>query len=139
MREVDEIILHCTATPQGRDVSAADVRRWHVNGNGWSDIGYHFVLRLDGTIETGRPLERIGAHVRGRNASSVGIAYVGGLGLDMEPCDTMTDAQEMALEDLVEELRQRFGFIPVTGHNDYSQKACPSFRVSAKYPRINEQ
>ena len=77
-RQIDEIIVHCSATREGRDFSAADIRRWHVADRHFSDIGYHFVVRLDGSIEVGRPLRRSGAHCRAHNRRSVGVCYIGG-------------------------------------------------------------
>ena len=78
-RRIEEIILHCSATPEGRDVGVEEIRRWHVKGNGWRDVGYHFVVRLDGSVETGRPLRVAGAHCRGHNARSVGVGSGGSL------------------------------------------------------------
>ena len=137
MRCIDTIVIHCTATPEGRDVTAADVKRWHT-AKGWSDIGYHFVCRLDGTIETGRPIERMGAHVRGYNAHTVGIAYVGGTDANGKPADTLTQAQYAAIVRLVEELRGSYGWMDVCGHRDFPgvRKACPSFDVAAKFPTL---
>jgi N-acetylmuramoyl-L-alanine amidase len=77
MRPINRIIIHCTATPEGRDVTISDVRKWHI-ARGWRDVGYHFLIRLDGTVETGRPIEQAGAHVKGFNSDSIGIAYAGG-------------------------------------------------------------
>lgn len=135
MRHIDEIILHCTATPEGRWHDVEDIRAWHVDGNGWSDVGYHFVVLLDGTIEEGRPVSRQGAHCRGKNKTTIGIAYVGGMDEDMQyPKDTLTDEQEMALEQLICELRDEYGDdLKLSGHNDYSNKACPSFDVREKF------
>lgn len=107
-----------------------------MNGNGWSDIGYHFVVLLDGTVEEGRPLHRQGAHVSGHNKTTIGICYIGGMDEDMQyPKDTMTEAQEIAVEELVCELRDQFGDdVIFCGHNDFTdRKACPSFRVSEKF------
>ena len=73
MRDLNRIILHCSATKEGQDFSASTIRGWHVNGRGWSDIGYHWIIRLDGTIEVGRPLEKSGAHTKGHNKDSVGV------------------------------------------------------------------
>ena len=67
MRNIDRIVLHCSATPEGKDYSVETIRDWHVNGRGWSDIGYHYVIRLDGSVELGRPIDKIGAHVKGHN------------------------------------------------------------------------
>lgn len=134
MRTINEIIVHCSATPEGQNVTAADIRRWHTVGNGWSDIGYHFVVRLDGTVEPGRPLAQTGAHCRGHNARSVGICYVGGLAADgRTPKDTRTPAQRAALLTLLKELKQQFPGAAIHGHRDFATKACPSFDATAEY------
>ena len=138
MRDINEIIVHCSATPEGRDIDADTIRRWHVEGRGWSDIGYHFVVLLDGTVEAGRPLERAGAHVKGRNRNSIGLCYVGGVGRDGKAAkDTMNRAQEQSMLNLITALRAVYGDVPVTGHNKYAAKACPSFQVDEKWPDIN--
>lgn len=129
-RKITEIILHCTATPEGRYVSLEEVRRWHVEGNGWADIGYHYLILLDGTVMEGRDLYRIGAHCTGHNANSIGIAYVGGCASDGKtPKDTRTPAQTEALHDLVAHLQQRFPDATVHCHNEFANKACPSFKM----------
>ena len=83
MRRINEIIIHCSATPEGRNDTSADIRAWHTapkpKGNGWKNIGYHFVVLLDGTIETGRAIENAGAHCTGHNRFSIGVCYIGGL------------------------------------------------------------
>jgi len=136
MRELSSIVLHCSATPEGRHHDVEDIRDWHVNGRGWSDVGYHFVVLLDGTVEEGRPITRPGAHVRGHNHNTIGICYIGGCDLDMEPKDTMTYDQEIAVEELVCSLRDEYGDdLEFVGHNDFPgvRKACPSFKVSEKF------
>lgn len=129
MRKIDKIIWHCTATPEGRDVGVDEVRHWHVSPpRNWSDIGYHFVIELDGAVKAGRPLVTAGAHVRGQNAHSIGIAYVGGLAADGNtPKDTRTAEQRKALYDLTHDLLAEFPGATVHGHNEFSNKACPSF------------
>lgn len=93
-------------------------------------IGYHFVIRLDASIELGRPVEEIGAHTRGHNANSIGICYIGGLDEKGQPKDTRTKAQKEALIDCVRRLLKAYPSITkITGHNEYAQKACPSFDV----------
>lgn len=144
MREIDKIILHCTATREGQDFDVETIRSWHTKpksegGRGWSDIGYHFLIRNDeeGTIERGRPIQRQGAHVRGQNATSVGVVYVGGVDKDLKAKDTMSEAQMKSFVKLVESIRMIFGNIPIYGHNDFTdKKACPSFKVKAKFPRL---
>lgn len=130
MRKLNEIIIHCSATEEGRDFTVEDIRRWHVQGNGWRDIGYHFVIYRDGTIHIGRPLEQAGAHTSGHNAYSVGICYVGGVATDRKtPKDTQTPQQREALVTLVRILKQAYGISKVSGHREYANKACPSFDV----------
>lgn len=133
MRELKRIILHCSATREGQDVDAAAIRRWHL-ARGWSDIGYHYVIRLDGSVEAGRPLHRIGAHVKGLNADSVGICYVGGLDAEGDSSNTMTSRQRAAFQRLCYALcitfQQPFS---IHGHNEFSPKACPSFSVAEEF------
>lgn len=134
MRTIDEIIIHCSATAEGKDFKAADIRRWHVQGNGWQDIGYHFVIDLDGMVEVGRPVAKQGAHCSGHNKTTIGICYVGGCAADGKtPKDTRTDAQKRSLRELVAVLRSCFPTIrKVSGHREYANKACPSFDVKAE-------
>lgn len=139
MRPIDRIILHCSATRTNQDIGAAEIRKWHTTPpRNWSDIGYHYVIRRDGTIEPGRPLDRAGAHTKGHNATSIGICYVGGIAGDGTPEDNMTAAQEMSWMLLVNSIRVLFRpDITVHGHNEYSTKACPSFDVQQKYGFLN--
>lgn len=133
MRHIDSIVIHCSDTPAGRNVTAADIRSWH-KARGFVDIGYHFVITLDGKIETGRPVEKIGAHCKQQrmNHISIGICYIGGKTADGRSyADTRTDAQKVALHSLVTLLRKKYG-IPadrVFGHRDFAPKACPCFDV----------
>ncbi len=129
MRKITKIIIHCTATPAGRDVSAKDVDRWHRQ-RGFSSIGYHYLIRLDGTLEVGRPVEKAGAHCKGFNSHSIGIAYVGGLDRHGRPADTRTRAQRGALRTLVSALRMEHPQATVHGHNEFARKACPCFSVA---------
>lgn len=129
-RPIDEVIVHCTATPEGRDVSVQTIREWH-KGRGWSDIGYHWVVLLDGTVQAGRPEALVGSHVAGRNTGTLGVVYVGGVAKDGKtPKDTRTPAQKKALLAHVKALIERYPTIKkVSGHNQYAAKACPSFDV----------
>lgn len=144
MRRIDEIIIHCSATPEGKNFKAADIRRWHTAkppvGRGWSDIGYHYVILLDGTVEHGRPVDRIGAHCSGRNENSIGVCLIGGCAADGKTSkDTRTEAQKASLLNLVRELQNRYR-IPssgIHGHNEFANKACPSFDVQAWKRRNN--
>lgn len=134
MRKITEIIVHCSDTPAGRDVRAADIKRWHVKDNGWADIGYHYVIDLDGTIEAGRDVETIGAHCKGHNQNSIGICYVGGRNMHTyEPADTRTDAQKASLVLLLKYLRSRYPQARIYGHRDFSDKACPCFDAKTEY------
>lgn len=129
MRQIKEIILHCSATAEGRDYTVADIDRWH-KARGWRGIGYHYVIYRDGSVHPGRPVEQIGAHCTGHNANSIGICYIGGLAADNKtPKDTRTPAQIQALRDLVGELKKKYPGARVHGHNEFAAKACPSFDV----------
>jgi len=139
MREIDLIVVHCSATPEGKHFSTETIRGWHVNERKWSDIGYHYVVELDGKVKTGRPVQRAGAHVKSYNRSSIGICYVGGMTHDMKsPKDTRNDEQLKSLEDLLIELKFKFPNAIIKGHRDYSTKACPSFDASKEYEWISE-
>ena len=140
MRPLNRIILHCTATPEGRKVSVNEIRKWHTSSpRNWSDIGYHYIIGIDGTIEPGRPVDKKGAHTKGENHDSIGVAYVGGLNKDtQEPKDTMTMEQEISFLRIVDCARLIFGHMSVHGHNEYSSKACPSFSVKQKYSFLNQ-
>ena len=131
MRKIDKIIIHCSATPEGRDVKMETIRDWHLK-RGWSDIGYHYVIELDGKIVPARPLERVGAHCKGENTGSIGICYIGGVDQDMNPKDTRTDAQRSALHNLLFDLTDNFAKATIHGHNEFSSKACPSFDVQSE-------
>lgn len=133
MRDLKRIILHCAATREGQDFSVDTIREWHVNGRGWSDIGYHWVIRLDGSIEVGRPLEKSGAHTKGHNKDSVGVCYIGGCDADGKPKDTMNPEQEKAWRMIVLSLRTLYGDLTIHGHNEFAKKACPSFIVKEKF------
>lgn len=128
MRYIDKIIIHCSATKEGVDITASDIKIWHID-RGFSDIGYHYVIKLDGTIEKGRHDSRIGAHCRGENTKSIGICYVGGLDSNNKPKDTRTQAQNVALKALIFILKQDYPNAKIKGHNDYANKACHSFKI----------
>ena len=129
MRSIDQIIVHCSATREGQHVTAQQIKQWHLQRK-FADIGYHYVVYLDGTVHKGRPIEKAGAHCKGHNAHSIGICYVGGLDRNGNPKDTRTAAQKAALLSLIRELRQRFPRATVHGHREFAAKACPCFSVS---------
>ena len=140
------IVIHCTATKEGQDFGVEDVRRWHLK-RGFRDIGYHFLVRLDGTIERGRPIDQPGAHAYGYNTYSIGMVYVGGLDSKGDPADTRTVAQIHACKRLVDVLKIIYIKIDqVVGHRDLSvdlngdgvisrnewMKECPCFDVKTE-------
>jgi len=127
MRVINEIILHCSATWSKQDIGAKEIRQWHVKGNGWRDIGYHYVIRRNGQIEPGRDLSEVGAHCTNHNQRSIGICMVGGgpNGEDKE----FTKAQFDSLALLVKYLRERFPKATIYGHKEFANKACPVFDV----------
>lgn len=133
MRTIDKIIIHCSATPENRDIKTETIRSWHVKGNGWSDIGYHFVIELDGAVKNGRALHKMGAHTRGENAHSIGVCYVGGIDKNKNAKDTRTDAQKDSLNKLISALMLDHSEASVHGHNEFSAKACPSFDVQKEF------
>ena len=147
MRRIDSIIIHCSATQAGMDFSAKDIDCWH-RARGMNEIGYHYVVRLDGSVEPGREVVRMGAHCIGWNERSIGICYIGGLDRNGRPADTRTEAQREALVRLVEDLRLVFPSLQqVIGHRDTSPdlngdgiispneyiKSCPCFDVKAEF------
>lgn len=139
MRKIDTIVIHCTATMPGQSVTIDDVRRWHVDGNGWSDVGYHALITLDGKLQFGRDISRIGAGVKGHNKNTVHVAYVGGCDEDGKPCDTINAQQIGALHGYVAGVVTVLGPMAVKGHNDFTdEKACPSFNVAEKFPKLVE-
>lgn len=129
-RKIDKIILHCSATPEGKDYTVAQIRQWHLARN-FSDIGYHYVIYRDGSVHRGRSENKIGAHTTGYNSHSIGICYIGGIVRDGKtPKDTRTEAQRSALVKLLRELRERYPSATIHGHNEFANKACPSFIVN---------
>ena len=132
MRRIDLIVVHCTATPAGRDVTAADVDLWHRR-RGFDSIGYHYLVRLDGRIERGRPESAVGAHCLGHNTRSIGVCYAGGCDERMQPADTRTPEQRRALFRLLSELKLRYPDAQIRGHRDFAAKGCPSFDATKEY------
>ena len=130
---IRKIIIHCSATREGQDISTDEIRGWH-KAKGWSDIGYHYIIGLDGTISKGREDNIPGAHCRGHNGNSLGICYIGGVEEDAKtPKDTRTDEQKESLETLLTVLKIQHPESKVHGHRDFSPKACPSFDATEEY------
>ncbi|HBN63039.1 MULTISPECIES: N-acetylmuramoyl-L-alanine amidase [Duncaniella] len=128
-RSITKIILHCTATPEGQDFTVEQIRQWHL-AQGFSDIGYHYVISRDGTVHPGRPESVVGAHCLGQNACSIGISYIGGCATDgVTPKDTRTPAQKKSLHDLVASLQLRYPGATIHCHHEFANKACPSFKL----------
>jgi N-acetyl-anhydromuramyl-L-alanine amidase AmpD len=130
-KTTDFIGIHCSATRGIQDIGAADIRRWHKQ-QGWSDIGYHFVIRRNGRVETGRAIDAVGSHVKGYNHNSVGICMAGGLDdKTWKPVDNFTAAQWKSLATLVAKLVKAYPKARVLGHRDFPavNKACPCFNA----------
>lgn len=136
MRKINEIIVHCAATREGRDFTVEDITRWH-KARGFATIGYHYVIYRDGSIHEGRPLEQIGAHCVGHNKHSIGICYIGGCASDGKtPKDTRTPEQKEALLSLLRRLKARFPNAKIHGHRDFAAKACPSYDAFREYRQL---
>jgi len=130
-RKITKIILHCSATQEGKDVKTEAIRKFHIKNRGWKDIGYHFVIELDGSVHNGRDINISGAHCTGHNADSIGICYVGGLDSKGKPKDTRNEKQIKALNKLVRDLMEQYD-IPLShvfGHYQFANKACPCFKI----------
>jgi len=151
MREIDLIVVHCSATPPSMDIGAAEIRKWHTDpkpvGRGWSDIGYQSVIRRNGVLEHGRDMRRIGAHVHGYNTNSIGICVVGGINESGDPENNFEPPQMATLRAYLQTLLEIFPNAQLLGHRDLSpdlnhdgvieenewMKACPSFDVREWY------
>lgn len=138
MRLINEIIIHCTANRAGCGLKAADIRRYHKEARGFRDIGYHYVVDEDGTVERGRAISQPGAHCKGHNAHSIGVAYIGGLDANGQPCDTRTREQKTAMTKLIFNLCKMY-HCGVVGHNRYANKACPCFDAFREYNKLAER
>ena len=133
MRNINKIIVHCSATPKGRNFTVKQIDAWHRQ-RGFNGIGYHFVIYLDGSVNVGRPLAKAGAHCKGQNKNSIGVCYIGGVATDGKtPKDTRTDAQKASLVKLITKLRQQFPNASVHGHREFANKACPCFDAHKEY------
>ena len=132
MRVINEIIVHCSATREGKDITVHDIDSWHKQ-RGFRCIGYHYVIYLDGSVHIGRPENEEGAHCLGHNKNSIGICYIGGLDINGKPKDTRTDEQKKSLTELIRTLKTRFPQASIHGHNEFANKACPCFDVRKEF------
>jgi N-acetylmuramoyl-L-alanine amidase len=136
MRDINKIIIHCAATPEGVDHSVEEIEKWHIE-RGFRKIGYHYIISIDGKIYTGRDEDEIGAHCQGYNKNSIGICYIGGLAKDWKtPKDTRTEEQKQALLFLLKKLKSKYPNATIHGHREFANKACPCFDVQKEYSHI---
>jgi len=150
MRPINKIIIHCAATPEGMNVDAKLIDKWHKK-RGFKKIGYHYFIKLDGTIERGRPIEEMGSHCSGHNYDSIGICYAGGLDKNKQPKDTRTSQQKQSFEYWIKALVDTYPSIKeIKGHRDYSPdrnkdgeispdewiKVCPCFDAEKEYKHL---
>ncbi len=141
MRDIDKIIVHCSATKEGNNVTAATIDQWHKD-RGWKGIGYHYVVALNGTIEYGRSIYETGAHVRNHNKGSIGICYIGGVETDRGSNgkwiakDTRTLEQKESLLLLLKTLKKMHPEATIHGHNEFAAKSCPCFDANKEYCNI---
>jgi N-acetyl-anhydromuramyl-L-alanine amidase AmpD len=127
----DFIVVHCAATKATMDIGVREIRQWHVHQNGWLDVGYHFVIRRNGTVEDGRPHAVVGAHVEGYNSRSLGICMAGGIDAKGNPENNFTPEQFNSLKLLLLAQKRTYPTAKIVGHHDlFAGKACPSFKVS---------
>lgn len=136
-RKITEIIVHCSATPEGKHFTVDDIRKWH-KAQGWSDIGYHYLIYLDGSIHNGRDVDIVGAHCSNHNSNSIGVCYIGGVEKDGKtPKDTRTPEQKDSLLYLLKEMKRLYPNAWIYGHRDFAAKACPSFDAFNEYLKLN--
>lgn len=131
-RKIAEIIVHCTATREGTPVSVEQIRQWHRQ-RGFADIGYHYVIDLNGGIHRGRDIDKVGAHCLNHNVNSIGVCYVGGLDANGKAKDTRTPAQKEALVNLLKALKVNHPKATIHGHRDFAKKDCPCYDATKEY------
>ena len=138
-RFINKIIVHCTDSPSTLDVGVEKVREWHTlpppRGRGWSDIGYHYLVRLNGNVEVGRDVDIQGAHCfkNNGNVASIGVVYVGGDGGK----DTRNEKQKASLLKLLKDLKSLYPNATIYGHHDFDRsKTCPNFDAKNEYKNI---
>ena len=135
-RYINEIIVHCSATAEGKDFTIDDIKKWHL-ARGFSDIGYHYIIYRDGSINKGRDESKIGAHCTRHNSNSIGVCYIGGCAADEKtPKDTRTEAQKSSLLKILSELKKKYPKASIHSHRDYANKVCPSFDATKEYSSL---
>ena len=132
MRTITLLIIHCSAVKPNQTSSARQIDEWHKK-RGWKCIGYHYVIRRDGSIEKGRPEEQVGAHCLNHNQHSIGICYEGGLDINGKPADTRTPEKKATLRARLEELHRSYSRAFIMGHNTFANKACSCFDAAKDY------
>jgi|TARA_R110001583_G_scaffold64724_1_gene187495 N-acetylmuramoyl-L-alanine amidase len=139
VRKIDKLIVHCSATPEFKEFDVEDITEWHLT-RGWSDCGYHIVIKLDGTVQTGRPISKVGAGVYGKNRGSIHICYIGGMDRTMDNwIDTRTAAQKLSLTEVLTNLKKQYPASKIFGHNDFTnKKVCPCFDAKKEYKNISD-
>ena len=136
MRKINQIIIHCSDTIEGKNFTVDDIKKWH-KARGWTDIGYHYVVYLDGSIHKGRNEEVVGAHCEGHNAHSIGVCYIGGKEAGtFRAKDTRTKAQKEALIRLLMKLVCKYPEAEIVGHRDLANRKCPCFDAKNEYRNI---
>jgi len=136
-RKINEIIVHCSATPEGKSFTTDDITVWHKQ-RGFTTIGYHYVIYLDGSLHLGRDVDIVGAHCKGHNSNSIGVCYIGGVDKKgKKPKDTRTPEQKEALLSLLKDLKKMYPGVRILSHCYYEKgKACPSFNATEEYKDI---
>lgn len=135
-RAINEIIIHCSATAEGKDYTTSQIKQWHL-ARGFSDIGYHWVIYRDGSIHQGRDESKVGAHCTGHNSYSIGVCYIGGCSTDGKtPKDTRTETQKASLIKLLKELKMKYPKAKIYPHYKFSNKACPCFDAEKEYKNL---
>lgn len=134
------IVVHCSATPPEMDIGVDTIREWHKK-KGWSDVGYHHVIRRSGLVEVGRAIDFQGAHVSGHNHEAIGVCLIGGVDKAMRVDANFTLEQYASLESVLHALLSQFPGAAVRGHRDFPNvnKACPSFDVRAWWSQRNPE
>jgi N-acetylmuramoyl-L-alanine amidase len=135
-RTITEIIVHCTATPEGQATTTEQIKHYHMT-HGWTDIAYNYVIELDGSIHNGRDVNKVGGHTTNHNAHSIGVVYVGELAKDGKTAkDTRTEAQKASLLKLLKQLKALYPKATISGHRNFANKACPCFDAKNEYKAI---